>query len=130
MTDFTISKIKIIICDERRWADPIERAITSWSLVNHIRPDIMHVSNPNDLITFAESKPLDVNCIFMEAFYTQQSLNGIMITETIRNLGYCENIIFVSEKTELAVDSFMVGPLAFIPKPISKSKFEFYMDRH
>lgn len=127
------SMYEIVICDDDTvFCYELEDFLTHYSEEQNLPIDV-HIFHTGPRLEeyIAEGKvPLDI--LFLDIELNNKQRNGVDIGNFLRTLPDAQmtQIVFVSSKTQYAMQLFQIQPLDFLQKPISQKKIDRVMSTY
>lgn len=113
---------RIAICDdEQRELDTTRHMLMSYAAEHpESEIDVTCFQNGTSLLQRIENKTYMPDLILIDIYMRGE--NGVEISSDLREMGYNNDIVFVTSSDEFALDAYRVNALQYLIKPVQKEK--------
>lgn len=117
--------MRIIICDDdQSLIDEYKDRIEKLAVKNNVKASVEGFISGERLLFELSEEPNDVDVIYMDINF-QEKMDGIIATKQLRDIGYKNEIVFLTLDQSRVFDAFDVEPLYYIVKGVTvQEKFE------
>lgn len=113
--------MQIALCDDEEWQiDALEGFLRAYEAEHGLNLTLTRFSSGEALLA-ASGK---FSIVFMDIY-----LNGLLGTETIRQLGGEAQVVFITTSREHAIEAFGLGAVHYLLKPVEQAAVWEAMDR-
>ncbi|MEA4922530.1 MAG: LytTR family DNA-binding domain-containing protein [Eubacteriaceae bacterium] len=114
--------MRIIICDDdQSLIDEYKEGIGRIAAKNGIDVRVEGLISGERLLFELSDDPNDVDLIYMDINF-QEKMDGIIATKQLRDIGYKNEIVFLTKDKSRVFEAFDVEPLHYIVKDVTDAK--------
>lgn len=116
----------IAVCCEQNLKNDILNLVTTYFNNKFHSFEFSYFKNSKTLLDEIEDGAY-FDLIFMDIYL--DNVLGIDVAKTLRNIGFDNEIAFLADNADFAVDGYEVGAIGYLLKPFDCSKFEGVLNR-